>query len=684
MLKMSDIKIGRRIAVVAILPLIALAITAGISALDSWQVIKRTERLETLVKLAPVASELVHELQRERGRSAGFIGSRGKKFATSLPGQQKVTSLKLVKFRSALTPFADRDYGPFFARKVKAAEAALAGLPDMRRRVNGLSATVPQMAGYYTSTIARLLDIIEEMTVLSDNAEVSTAITAYAAFLQGKERAGIERAMGAAGFGAGRFSVAVHQRFIGLITQQKAFMHMFRVHAHHHQARFYKTTSKDKSFAEVARMRKIATRDGLAGEIGSVTAGHWFTTITRKIDKLKVVENLLNKDLLALLSSISGSAWSSTVFGLVTILIILAVLGLVILVVRGITRPLTALNKGMLTLAEGDTDIAVAGLGRKDEIGEMAQAVEVFRESAIRNKELTEEQKLAEEQAETEKKVALKALADDLESGVGGVIATMSSKTDELKSTATAMSSGAEETLQQAQAVAAASEEATINVQTVASAAEQMSNTVSEISRQVAQSSEISSRAVEEAKKTNEAVDGLTAAAMRISEVIRLISEIAEQTNLLALNATIESARAGEAGKGFAVVANEVKSLAEQTAKATEEIEQQVNSIQDETKGAADAIKGIGSTIGEISEIATVIASAVEEQSAATAEIARNCQEAAQGNEEVSSNITQVNQASVETGAAANQVLTTVDELSKQSESLSGTVTKFLKNVNAA
>jgi len=280
----------------------------------------------------------------------------------------------------------------------------------------------------------------------------------------------------------------------------------------------------------------------------------------------------------------------------------------------------------------------------------------------------------------TAKKTETIAMANRV-SEVVGIVASAST---ELQASAETMSSASEETTVQSQAVAAASEEATTNVQTVASAAEEMSNTVAEISRQVAQSSEISSRAVQEAQKTNEAVDGLTAAAMKIGEVVRLISEIAEQTNLLALNATIESARAGEAGKGFAVVANEVKSLAEQTAKATEDIEKQINSIQGETKGAADAIKSIGSTIGEISEIATVIASAVEEQSAATQEIARNCQEAAQGTEEVSSNIAGVSAAADQSTQSAGQVLDAAQELAKQGGNLKTEIEKFLGDGEAA
>jgi methyl-accepting chemotaxis protein len=267
---------------------------------------------------------------------------------------------------------------------------------------------------------------------------------------------------------------------------------------------------------------------------------------------------------------------------------------------------------------------------------------------------------------------------------VNEVVAIVASASTEMQSSAQTMSSGAEETARQTQAVSAASEEATTNVQTVAAAAEEMSNSIAEISRQVAQSTEIATRAVAEAEKTNTTVEGLSEAAQKVGEVVKLISDIAEKTNLLALNATIEAARAGEAGKGFAVVANEVKSLAEQTAKATDEISTQIGSIQTETTGAVEAIGHIGTTIEEINQIATAISSAVEEQSAATQEIARNCQEAAKGTQEVSANIMGVNEAADETGKSAQQVLEAAGELAQQGDALKAEIDRFMGEGEAA
>ena len=361
------------------------------------------------------------------------------------------------------------------------------------------------------------------------------------------------------------------------------------------------------------------------------------------------------------------------------------VLGLVIawLIGRGISRPIVAMTGAMTRLAGGDKAITVPALGRKDEIGQMADAVEVFKQNAIEMGRLAAEQAKEQERKEARQR-AIEGYIKGFDESVSGLLGILASAATEMRSTAESMSATAEETSRQSTAVAAASEEASTNVQTVAAAAEELTSSISEITRRVSESTQIAGRAVDEATRTNGAVKGLADAAQKIGNVVQLINDIASQTNLLALNATIEAARAGEAGKGFAVVASEVKSLATQTSKATEEIAGQIQAMQGATDGAVTAIEGIGSTITKISEIATAIASAVEEQGAATQEIARNVQQAAAGTSEVSTNITGVTQAAGQTGAASAQVLSTAGELTKQSEVLRGEVTRFLDNIRAA
>ena len=352
-------------------------------------------------------------------------------------------------------------------------------------------------------------------------------------------------------------------------------------------------------------------------------------------------------------------------------------------IARGITRPISAMTAAMGVLANGDTTVRIPAQGQKDEIGSMAQAVQVFKDNMIETERLRAEQEAAKKRAEAERRQALLNMADRFESSVGGVVNAVSSAATELQATAQSLSASAEETARQSTAVAAASEETTQNVQTVAAATEELSSSIHEIGNRVLESTRIVAQAVTEAEDTNSKVKGLFEAAQKIGEVVTLINEIASQTNLLALNATIEAARAGEAGKGFAVVASEVKNLATQTAKATDEIAGQVKAIQDSTGSAAQAIQAITTTIARVNEIATAIASAVEEQGAATQEISRNVQQASAGTAEVSSNITGVTQASQQTSAGSAQVLSSASELAENGERLKREVDTFLHSVRA-
>ena len=366
----------------------------------------------------------------------------------------------------------------------------------------------------------------------------------------------------------------------------------------------------------------------------------------------------------------------------INILIILTILaGIGFVFARSITKPIDAMTDTMGILADGNLEVEIPSQDRSDEIGEMAEAVQVFKDNAIEVKRLEEEQKANEERQAREKREMMLKMADDFEGSVGGVVNSVSSASTEMQSSASSLSATAEETSKQSTTVAAASEQASSNVQTVASAAEELSSSISEISRQVAQSTQISATAVAEVEGANAQVQGLADAANKIGEVVALITDIADQTNLLALNATIEAARAGEAGKGFAVVASEVKNLANQTAKATEEISNQIGGIQTATQDAVHAIGSIGGIINQMNEIASTIAAAVEEQGAATSEIARNVEQAAAGTGEVSSNIAGVTQAAAETGASADEMLNAAQELSQQSELLRGEVDKFLSNI---
>jgi methyl-accepting chemotaxis protein len=354
-------------------------------------------------------------------------------------------------------------------------------------------------------------------------------------------------------------------------------------------------------------------------------------------------------------------------------------------IARGIIGPLSGLTSGMKELAGGNFGVVLPGLDRKDEVGDMAQAVETFKVKAAEKAREEAEVKVKQDLvAAQQRKADMIKLADNFESAVGEIIETVSSASTELEASASTLTSTAERAQELTTMVAAASEEASTNVQSVASATEELTSSVNEISRQVQESSRMAGDAVDQARKTNDRVGELSKAAARIGDVVELINTIAGQTNLLALNATIEAARAGEAGRGFAVVASEVKALAEQTAKATGEIGQQIAGIQAATQESVNAIREISGTIEKLSEISSTIAAAVEEQGAATQEISRNVQQAAQGTQQVSSHITDVQRGASETGSASSQVLSAAQLLSGDSNRLKLEVGKFLNTVRAA
>jgi methyl-accepting chemotaxis protein len=377
-----------------------------------------------------------------------------------------------------------------------------------------------------------------------------------------------------------------------------------------------------------------------------------------------------------------GATGKTLLIGLAVIALVLALV-VTMLVSRAISRPIMKVTRAMGRLAERDMSVAVPDTDRADEVGRMAKAVAVFKDSMIEHDRLTA--LAAEEQEQRNRRAArINDLTKGFDQQVAGLLEAVTAAASQLQGTANGLSATAVQASSQTTACAAASEEASVNVQTVASAADELASSIKEIGRQVGQSSDIAQTAVGDAERSNEQVAHLSDSAQKIGEVVKLITSIAEQTNLLALNATIEAARAGEAGKGFAVVANEVKSLANQTAKATDEIAAQISEIQDATGTTVAGIQGIGERIRQMSDIAAQVSEAVDQQNSATHEIARNVQQAAGGTQEVSTNIVGVQEAATETGRAADDVLSASAELARQAGQLRSFVQQFLDDVRSA
>jgi methyl-accepting chemotaxis protein len=372
---------------------------------------------------------------------------------------------------------------------------------------------------------------------------------------------------------------------------------------------------------------------------------------------------------------------------LTAVLLVVAFAGIIVsfLIGRNISRPVVAMSKAVRELAVGNFEVQLPGLGRYDEVGQMARAIEDFKVQAIAKAEReTAEREEKNRELAAARRIELHNLAERFETAVGNIIENVGQASSELENSAVILTRSSTATQQLSTVVATASEETSTNVRSVASATEEMAGSINEIGRQVVDSNRIANEAVDQALKTDARIGQMSVAANCIGDVTKLITTIAEQTNLLALNATIEAARAGDAGRGFAVVAQEVKALAAQTAKATSEISAQISDMQAATQDSVLAIKEISGTIGRVSEIAAAIAAAIEEQGAATQEIARNVQQAAIGSTQVATSIADVNRGAGDTGSASAQVLSSAQLLTSENKRLKAEVVKFLATVRAA
>ncbi len=678
-------KIGTKIVLALAMPVVGFVFYAGVVALDSYRQSADISALQRLSELAPVASNLVHELQKERGASAVFVSSKGESFRDGLSAQLPDTDKRRSLFEETLGSFAAEDYGEKLVAKLDAAEQAVGELDGIRKRIDNLKITPPESAKYFTSTIARLLAVIEEMSVISHNPEVTNKITAYTAFLQAKERAGQERATGAAGFGAQQFNAATFQRFVTVIAEQETFMRVFRNFSSPAEIAMLDEALADPISGEVARIRKIALESMETNDLGGVTGPVWFKAITAKINLLKGVEDGLTDALGSLTERVKGDAESSfAAIGIATLVMLLLTIASLPFFVGGITRPIRSTTNVMTKLAEGDLEVDIEGTERTDEIGAMARAVSIFKDNAVEAERLRGDREAQEQRAQQSQKAAMQKLADDFEATIMNVVEKVSGAAQQMQSSAKKMGESAVTASKEANVVASTSVQMSSNVQAVAASSEELTSAIHEIARQVAEASSVSAAAVEEGHRVSAQIASLSSASQKIGEVVGLITDIAGQTNLLALNATIEAARAGEAGKGFAVVASEVKNLANQTALATEETAGQITAIQDATNKAVQAIASISATIGRVSEISSAIAAAVEEQGAATQEISTNVQQAASGTDEVNQSIVQVSGLTSDTGKAAEEVMYAAENLSREGDELRSEVQRFLAHVRAA
>jgi len=680
----AALSIKGRVILLALLPTLALVFLGTFLSIERYSQVKDANTTIEEFSLAPILARLVHSLQAERTYSAGFASNQTELFSSLLDASIIATDNTIAYMSSELDKLAKQGNNLAGDEHVLEALASIDQIEAIRLQVEKTELSQDEVISSYTTAISPLIELLELVAKEAKTVDLTQKSFTYISLVLAIENAELERAQGAAGLGNAMFSSEQLKNFISQGAKSQAFLAEFSSAATPDELAVYQQLLKSDVFSNYERILRVTLANHFANATMEISAAEWIDTAGERISNLIELEKSVINELLADAQLQKGYA-NTQLWIILTLnaVILLATSVLSFFITNSISRPVNNLMLAMGALAKGNFDIQIPGVKNKDEIGDMARAVEIFKTSGMERLRLEGESE-KDQRIRADRQISVDKMIGNFRTVVEESLANVSTNAEKMNNTAGNLTDIAANTSGQAKEAENSSQSASENVQTVAAATEQLSASISEISIQVSKTNTIVANASDAANATNEKVTALASAAKNIGDVIALIQDIAERTNLLALNTSIEAARAGEAGKGFAVVASEVKSLANQTATATEEISTQIADIQNSTSEAVAGITEITRTMAEVNTYTSSIASAVEEQGAATQEISQSVSQAANGTMQVVNSMQSVTSSVEETNVSASKVLEASKEVAGQAGSLRNTIDSFLSEVTAA
>lgn len=669
-----------QIVLLALIPLTGILIFCGVSLFDEYKLYKKNKFIETIIPIIDDAEKTIHALQKERGTTVGLISSQYADKNLEIVNKQRLESDSAIKNFNSLAGNTKFDNSSF-VKEIKTVLSITNTVPALRSKVDNKQGNTAAIANEYTKIVEKLISFIGIITQRSENQDILNELLPYLQILQAQEAGGLERAIGSAllnNIANDKFNFGQYLTYMQKLNYERANTAKFHILAEPHHKKLYEKTVAGPKVTKLNSWRDIIQHLPQTKDSKGLDGIQWFQLATERLDLIrkvaKEIENNANKHAVQATQDVWNSMMT-TVASTVFVLILTFIISY--WQITSITSSLTTMSEVIDNLSHGNVDTEIPMVERHDEIGKIARASEILRDS-VRARTQLEEDAHQEREKELSKQDQLDSMLKNFRNEISGIIQAFSDSNSRMRSSSDVMSSVAKDASSQAMTAQSATGDASTNVQKVAAAVEQLSASVREIASQSRNAKEIANSARSASETTNQDVANLSNSAEKIGEVIQMIQAIAEQTNLLALNATIEAARAGESGKGFAVVAQEVKGLALQTSKATEEITSQIAFMQESTQKAVDSIQNISSTITDVSDITNAIAAAVQQQDAATSDISSSIGLASDGSDRASVNVSEVAEAIDKTKQEAIEVTEIARDLSLASNKLSDAVESLL------